>query len=58
MSDSTDDGAPKEKATSILGITRYWWIILIVIVIGYTFGKDLALTLNQADQANTVSADH
>jgi len=57
MSSNTDDDAPKEKATGFLGITRYWWILIIVVVIGYTFGKDLALTHNEADQANTVSTD-
>lgn len=48
----------KTEATSEMwGISRYWWVLIIIVALGYMFGKDLAFKHNEADQATIASDD-
>ena len=55
MTGNDDDSKLKEKSSGRWGIARYWWVLIIVVAMGYLFGKDLALKHNEVDQGNTVS---
>lgn len=56
MTENGNDKKPEKKSSGRWGISRYWWALIIVVALGYMFGKDLALNHNKTDQANAVSA--
>ena len=55
VAEKNDNKNLREKSSGLWGISRYWWVLIIVVAMGYLFGKDLALKHNEVDQANTGS---
>ena len=41
----------------LLWLGSFWGIVMIAVVLGYTFGKDMALRDNARDDARAASAE-